>query len=272
MMHIDAVRPTTNSRSPSTRLPRIRGWRAWLPLAVFVLFLLSWEAIVRLGNYPAFLLPSPGRVARKFITVIGDGTLVRHTSTTLVEVLGGLALGVTVATALGYALAKSVTLERALSPYLVASQAVPIIAIAPLLVIWFGAGLTSKILISGLIVFFPVLVNTIAGVRGVPADLRALMRVLHASRWQTFVKLEVPAALPVLLAGLKVGATLSVIGAVVGEFAGSSAGLGFLISVADGQFDTARMFVGVLALIAVALTLYGSVVVIEKITMRWRES
>jgi NitT/TauT family transport system permease protein len=97
------------------------------------------------------------------------------------------------------------------------------------------------------------------------------MRVLHASRWQTFLKLEVPAALPVLLAGLKVGATLSVIGAVVGEFAGSNAGLGFMISVADGQFDTARMFVGVLALIALALALYGSVALIENRAMRWQQ-
>jgi len=270
-MTIDTATPMiAEPHAAPVKLFSIRGWRSWLPLVVFVFFLLSWEAVVQLGKYPAFLLPSPSRVAQKFVIVIGDGTLLRHTATTLVEVLGGLALGVMVATALGYALAKSVTLERALSPYLVASQAVPIIAIAPLLVIWFGSGLTSKILISALIVFFPVLVNTIAGVRGVPADLRALMRVLQASRWQTFLKLEVPASLPVLLAGLKVGATLSVIGAVVGEFAGSTAGLGFMISVADGQFDTARMFVGVIALIVLALVLYGTVALIEKRAMRWR--
>ncbi|MEJ2150545.1 MAG: ABC transporter permease, partial [Chloroflexota bacterium] len=182
----------------------------------------------------------------------------------------GLVLGVSVATVLGYALAKSVAVERALSPYLVASQAVPIVAIAPLLVIWFGPGLSSKILISALIVFFPILINTIAGVRDVPADLHDLMRSLHATRWQVFTRLEVPSALPVLLAGLKVGATLSVIGAVVGEFAGASAGLGVMISVADGQYDTARMFVGVLALVALALSLYGLVYLLEKRLLSWR--
>jgi len=247
-------------------------WRHSLPILALVLFVTGWEALVRVGNYPAFLLPTPERVARKLLSVIADGTLIRHTGVTLVEVLGGLALGLIVATVLGYALAKSVALERAIAPYLVASQAVPIIAIAPLLVIWFGPGLWSKILISALIVFFPILINTIAGVRSVPTDLRDLMRSLHATRWQTFAKLEVPAALPVLLAGLKVGATLSVIGAVVGEFAGSDAGLGFMISVADGQYDTARMFVGVLALVALALSLYGSVALIERRALAWRSS
>ncbi len=227
---------------------------------------------MRLGGYPAFILPSPGRVGRKLIEVALNGTLWAHMSVTLVEVLGGLALGVTVATLLGYAVAKSVTIERALSPYLVASQAIPVVAIAPLLVIWFGPGLLSKLLISALIVFFPVMVNTIAGVRGVPQDLRDLMRSLRASRWQTFRLLELPAALPVLLAGLKVGATLSVIGAVVGEFAGADAGLGFMINLADGQYDTARVFVGVLALIAMALTLYGAVGWLERRVLRWREA
>ena len=248
-----------------------RFWRAVLPLIVFAIFLLTWEALVRLGDYPAFLLPTPERVALKFVTVLQDGTLIRNTFVTLIEVLGGLALGAVLATALGYLLAKSVTLDRALSPYLVASQAVPIIAIAPLLVIWFGSGLISKVLISALIVFFPILINTIAGVRGVPSELHDLMRSLNARRWQTFAKLEVPAAMPVLLAGLKVGATLSVIGAVVGEFAGSEAGLGFMVSVANGQYDTARMFVGVFALIGLALALYGTVALIERRALAWRK-
>ena len=250
---------------------RLNGTRL-LPLLTLLLFLLGWETVVRIGAYPAFILPSPAQVASKLLAVAADGTLWRHMSVTLVEVMGGLALGVTLATVLGYAVAKSVTIERALSPYLVASQAIPIVAIAPLLVIWFGPGLLSKVLISGLIVFFPILVNTIAGVRGVSHDLRDLMRSLQASPWQIFAKLEVPAAMPVLLAGLKVGATLSVIGAVVGEFAGSDAGLGFMINLADGQYDTARVFVGVLALVLMALSLYGGVGWLERRALRWRDA
>lgn len=250
---------------------RLDGGRL-LPLLTLLLFLLGWEAVVRFGAYPAFILPSPVQVASKLLAVAMDGTLWRHMSVTLVEVMGGLALGVILATIIGYAVAKSITIERALSPYLVASQAIPIVAIAPLLVIWFGPGLLSKVLISGLIVFFPILVNTIAGVRGVSQDLRDLMRSLQATPWQIFAKLEVPAAMPVLLAGLKVGATLSVIGAVVGEFAGSDAGLGFMINLADGQYDTARVFVGVLALVVMALSLYGSVNWLERRALRWRDA
>jgi len=264
----DRHRQSKAERATHAAIP----WGRLLPVLTLILFLLGWEAVVRLGAYPAFILPSPARVAEKFVAVALDGTLWRHLGVTLVEVLGGLAIGVSLAVVLGYAVAKSVAIERALSPYLVASQAIPIVAIAPLLVIWFGPGLLSKVLVSALIVFFPILVNTIAGVRGVSQDLRDLMRSLQATPWQVFTKLEVPAAMPVLLAGLKVGATLSVIGAVVGEFAGSDAGLGFMINLADGQYDTARVFVGVLALIMLALSLYGAVGLLEKRALRWREA
>lgn len=259
-------------RQPQARQARYRfKWlHVWLPPLSLAAFLIFWELIVRLGAYPAFILPSPGQVGRKLLNVALDGTLWNHTAVTLIEVLGGLAVGLTVATILGYLLAKSVVIERALSPYLVASQAIPIVAIAPLLVIWFGPGLTSKILISALIVFFPILINTIAGVRSVSPDLHSLMRALHATPWQVFTKLEIPAALPVLLAGLKVGATLSVIGAVVGEFAGADAGLGFMINLADGQYDTSRVFVGVFALAVLALALYGIVSLIERRALAWR--
>ena len=143
-------------------------------------------------------------------------------------------------------------------------------AIAPLLVIWLGPGIFSKILICSLIVFFPVLVNTVVGLRGVSPNLHELMRSLEATRWQTFRSLEMPAAMPVLLGGLKIGATLSVIGAVVGEFVGSNRGLGFLINVARGQFDTALVFVGVITLAAIALSLYGMVAWAESKLLGWK--
>lgn len=247
-------------------------WRNLATPLVFVVVLLAWEAVVRLGGYPTFILPSPGQVGRTLVRVAVNGTLWRHAQITLIEVLGGLALGLSVATVLGYALAKSVTIERAISPYIVASQAVPVVAIAPLLVIWFGPGLWSKILISALIVFFPVLINTVVGVRSVEPDLRDLMRSLQATEWQIFAKLEVPAALPVLLGGLKIGATLSVIGAVVGEFAGAERGLGFLISLSNNAlYDTPQMFVAILTLVVMALGLYGVVATVERRALAWRK-
>jgi NitT/TauT family transport system permease protein len=158
-----------------------------------------------------------------------------------------------------------------LSPYLVASQAVPLVAIAPLLVIWFGPGMFSKVLICALIVFFPVLVNTVVGVRAVPPALHDLMLSLHARRGQILTKLEIPAALPVFLGGLRIGATLSVIGAVVGELVGSDSGLGFLINVGRGQYDTALVFVAVFMLIVMALFLYGLVAWLETRALFWQE-
>ena len=224
-----------------------------------------------MSHLPAFILPSPSDVWSRFLSAAADGTLAANSAATLEEILLGLALGVSLATILGYLVAKSRALERLLSPYLVASQAIPLVAIAPLLVIWFGPGIFSKILICAMIVFFPVLVNTIVGVRAVPAALHDLMQSLHASRRQILFKLEIPAALPVFLGGLRIGATLSVIGAVVGELVGSDRGLGFLINVGRGQYDTALVFVAVFVLIAMALVLYGIVAWLENRSLSWQE-
>jgi NitT/TauT family transport system permease protein len=233
--------------------------------------LLVWWLVARMASLPAFILPSPGDVWKRLLASASDGSLAYHAVATLTEIVLGLAFGVGLATALGYAVAKSRSLERVLSPYLVASQAVPLVAIAPLLVIWFGPGMFSKILICAMIVFFPVLVNTIVGVRAVPLALHDLMHSLHARRAQILLKLEIPAALPVFLGGLRIGATLSVIGAVVGEFVGSDRGLGFLINVGRGQYDTALVFVAVFVLIVLALALYGIVAWLEGRALVWQE-
>ncbi len=237
-----------------------------------VLTLALWWAVIWLADLPPFILPSPWQVAVRGWQALQDGTLLCHTWVTLQEVLAGLALGATTATVLGYALAKSRRLERILAPYIVASQSVPVVAIAPLLVIWFGTGLLAKTLICALIVFFPVLINTLVGVRSVPEELRDLLRSLDASPWQVARYLEIPAALPVFLGGLRIGATLSVIGAVVGEFVAADSGLGFLINMARGRYDTALVFVAVLALVALALALYGLVLALEHRFLAWQGS
>jgi NitT/TauT family transport system permease protein len=240
-----------------------------IPLAL-LLFLGMWSLIVRLGDYPPFILPSPLRVYGKFLTVVGDGTLWRHIRITLVEIFWGLALGLSLAISLGYLLAKSRLLERLLSPYIVAFQAIPIIALAPLLAIWFGYGSLSKILTCALVVFFPILINTIVGIRAVEEDLVDLMRSLEASRWQIFTMLEVPAALPVLFGGLRIGVTLSVIGAVVGEFVGADRGLGFLVNLSGGLFDTPLTFVALFVLGSIAIGLYLAVATLEGFLLSWK--
>jgi NitT/TauT family transport system permease protein len=244
----------------------------WFPaLAAVAACGIAWQAVTALAGLPAFILPGPLTVISRLTAVLANGSLLRHTLYTLGEVLAGMALGVGAAASLGYLLSKSRLAEQILSPYIVATQAIPVVAVAPLLFIWLGSGVFSKILICALIVFFPVLVNTVVGLRSVSANLRELMRSLGATRWQNFRHLELPAALPVLLGGLKVGATLSVIGAVVGEFVAPDRGLGFLISVARGQYDTALVFVGVFSLVALALALYGLVALAERRFLAWRE-
>lgn len=242
----------------------------WLVLLTIVLLVAIWALLVAATDVPAFLIPSPAGVWNKFLVALRDGSLVSNLLVTLFEVLAGLFIGSSVAMGLGYLLAKSHLMEKILAPYLVASQAVPVVAIAPLLVIWFGSGMFSKVLICSLTVFFPVLVNTMIGFRAVPENLRDLMRSLNATRLQKLRFLEIPAAVPVLFGGLRIGATLSVIGAVVGEFVGSDRGLGFLINVGRGQYDTALVFVAIFTLILMAVILYSLAMWAEKRSTRWK--
>jgi len=244
----------------------------WTAPISFGVALLIWWLVTRLAGLPAFILPSPLQVAVRFGKALLDGSLLSNTLVTLTEVLLGLLAGTVTAVVLGYFIAKSRLFERLVAPYLVATQAIPIVAIAPLLVIWFGPGIFSKVLICALIVFFPVLVNTVVGVRAVPKPLHDLMGSLYATPSQTLRYLELPAALPILLGGLRIGATLSVIGAVVGELVGSDQGLGFLVNVARGQYDTALVFVAVFTLILLALVLYGIVAFAESKLLVWQES
>lgn len=244
----------------------------WLMILVsFAGLLIGWHLLVVWGAYDRFILPGPVDVWRQLLIVGGDGRLLKHSLITISEVLPGLTIGLLIATPLGYLLAKSPLAERLLSPWLIASQAIPIIAIAPLLTIWVRSTYGARVLAAVLVVFFPILINIIAGLRSVPAELYELMHALQAGRWQIFSKLELPAALPVLLAGLKVGATLSVIGALVGEFVQpKSEGLGFLLVTARYQFKTDLVFVVLLALAVIALSLYGLVTLLEMRLLRWQ--
>jgi len=255
----------------ATLTQRVIALRSWLGGLSVLLFLATWHLATRYGGLPAFILPSPAAVGQRFLRAVMEGLLIEHTLITLLEVMVGLVTGASLATLIGYGVAKSRLLENLLAPYLVASQAIPMVAVAPLLIIWFGPGLFSKFLICALIVFFPVLINTVVGVRAVPKVYYELMRSLRATRRQTLLKLEVPAAMPILLGGLRIGATLSVIGAVVGELVGSDRGLGYLIYVGRSQYDTALVFVAVFTLIAMALGLYGLVTLLEKTLLAWQE-
>lgn len=252
------------------------SWLRRQPVSVtvslsFVLLLLLWQLLVGVGAYDKFILPGPLDVARQFGLVLADGRLLRHSLITISEVIPGLLIGASISLPLGYLLAKSPLAERLISPYLIASQAIPVIAVAPLLTIWIRSTFWARVLVAVLVVFFPVLINIIAGLRSVPRELYELMDSLQATRWQTFRKLEWPAALPIVLAGFKLGATLSVIGALVGEFVQpKTEGLGYLLITARYQFKTDLVFVVLFTLSAIALSLYGLVTIVEKRLLRWQ--
>ncbi|MEZ4556782.1 MAG: ABC transporter permease [Caldilineaceae bacterium] len=259
----------------AVRAARTRRWlgehgQLLLVPVVIAVGLLAWDLLVRWQEYPAFILPRPGVVWQKFLSVAADGTLWRHAQVTLLEIGLGLAFGLSAALALGYVLGKHPLVERLVAPYVVASQSIPIVAIAPLLVIWLGNGLASKVLVTALITFFPTLISTIVGIRNVDPDLHDLMRSLRATRGQIFRLLELPAALPVIFGGLKLSVILAVVGAVVGEFVGADVGLGFLINLARGVLDTPLMFVAVFTLIVIAQLLYLSVSALESVSLRWQ--
>jgi NitT/TauT family transport system permease protein len=235
---------------------------ALLSLAAFVAL---WKAVTVIGGYPEYILPAPEVVAARGARAVASGVLWQHTAATLLEVVLGFSLGAVAAVAAGIALGKSLLIERVLSPYIVAAQAVPILALAPLLDIWFGGGLLARVIICALIVFFPIAIATMVGIRSADPLLVEMLRSLGAGPGQLTVRVEVPTALPVIFGGLRVGVTLAVIGAVVAEWAGASVGLGVLINIANqGLFDTPLMFVALVTLAVIGLVFYGLVLAVER--------
>ena len=247
--------------------PRIGSSLAELwPIPVaFAVFVAVWKLVVMVGSLPVFILPPPETVALRFVTAWADGTIAPHAWTTIVEVALGFAVGAASGLVAGYALARSRLVERLVSPYLVAAQAVPILALAPLLALWFGPGLLAKVVICGLIVFFPVAIATMVGVRGVDRGLLELGRSLRASRRQVLLTIEIPAALPSVLGGLRVGVTLAVVGAIVGEWAGADKGLGLLVNLARGSlFDIPLLFATLVTIALLGIACYALVVIAER--------
>jgi NitT/TauT family transport system permease protein len=234
-------------------------------LASLGAFLAVWKLATVIGGYPEYILPAPEAVGERAVRAIGSGVLWEHTAVTLLEIVLGFAVGATAAVLTGVALGKSVLVERVLSPYIVAAQAVPILALAPLLDIWFGGGLLARVVICALIVFFPIAIATMVGIRAADPLLDEMLRSLGAGSGQRTRLLEIPSALPVIFGGLRVGVTLAVIGAVVAEWAGAGTGLGVLINIANqGLFDTPLMFVALAALAIIGLVFYGLVVIVER--------
>jgi len=272
MERIERIERAEGEAGPAPRTVAISSVakQAFLVILIISIFLLLWEVLARTQDVPSFFLPKPSDIARRFAIAVSDGTLARHLFYTWAEALAAFALAFIFSTSLGYVLAKSALLEKVVSPFIIASQSLPIFAIAPFVLIIFGNGFWSNAFMGALVAFFPMLVNNIAALRNIGEEQREVLRSYAATTGQVFSKLEVPATLPYLFGSMRVGITLSVIGVLVVELFWGDRGIGFLLNFARGQFDTPLLFAGILALILMNLTMYGVLALAQRFAMPWR--
>jgi ABC-type nitrate/sulfonate/bicarbonate transport system permease component len=242
--------------------------RALPAIVLIAALLLIWEFFGVLTGQPRYVVPPLSEVLEVAFTRAGD-KLLPATYVTAQEVILGFLLGGLTGFLIGTTIYLSFTIRRALLPLVIATQAVPVLAIAPILVIWFGFGLAPKVIVAALVVFFPVAINTMAGLNSVDRDMVRLMRSLDASDWRVFWSLNFPAALPMIFTGLKNAAAVSAIGAIVGEWVGSSAGLGPVMIEANASFKTATTFAAILYLAAIAIGLFAVVALTERLALPW---
>ena len=241
-----------------------------LSLCLFAIFLSAWQWGPGVLHVPSYFIPSFGKVFEVFLRLIREEHLGYHTLMTAAAVLIGFVIGSFIGMVVGYLLGMSPTAEVVLSPYILGLQIAPKVAFAPLFILWFGYNEYPKIVVAVLIVFFPVLVNVLSAIRTVDPDLRNLARSFSSTRAQLFWKIEFPSSLPALFAGLRIGATLAVIGVAVGEMVGGNIGLGYLLVYGEGQADTPMVFVTIIALTLIGILMYVAVVLAERWILSWQ--
>jgi NitT/TauT family transport system permease protein len=255
----------TRGRSPLRLL-------ASIPPALWTLIFLIvfWEIAVRVMQTPVYILPAPSRIAEEFVEYWPR--LLVNAGVTLSEVLVGFLCAVGVGVPLAVLVTYSRLAERAIYPLIVATQSIPKVAIAPLLLAWVGYGMAPKIVIVVLLSFFPIVINSVVGLKAASAEMIYLAQSMGASAWQAFWKFRLPQALPNIFAGLKLGAVLSVIGAIVAEFIGADSGLGYVILVAGSSFDIARQFAAIIVISAIGMIFFAVIGWIERVAVPWRDA
>ena len=253
-----------------SKVMRILPWIVTPTLVVAII--LTWHLIVTIGQVNPFLFPPPSAVGEKFVGLIVGCTVWSHTLTTLIEILAGFGIAVVTGVVVGVVLGKLPWLEASIRPLIVITQVAPKVAFIPLFVIWFGFGITSKIWLSALLAFFPIMLNMLLGVRSVEQGHREVMRSLNASRGQTLLQLEMRSVQPYLFAGMEVGIVLATTGAIVAEYIAGNQGLGFLVVSSMTQLDAALTFALILWLSLIGLGLYLIVNELKRFFIPWHES
>ena len=240
------------------------------PFLLILLLLVLWDLAIRLFKVPAYLIPPPWEVVKQLVAE-WPRLLAESWKTTLAT-LGGFGLTILIGIPIAMVIAYSRVVESYVYPLLVFSQSIPKVAIAPLFVVWFGFGILPKVISAFLLGFFPVVVSTVMGFKSVEPDMLDLSRSMGASRLQTFFKISLPQALPQIFSGLKVSVTLAVVGAVVGEFVGSNSGIGYVLQVANGNFDLPLMFAALVVLSSIGVILFVAVDLVERLMIPWHAS
>ena len=241
--------------------------RGILPSLIMGAGLLFWEVGVWIWTIPDWLLPPPSSIG--YALYDRAGLIAGHTIVTLEEVIIGFALALISGILLASCIVLSKTLERALYPFVIASQTVPIIVIAPMLLVWIGYGLAPKVIVVALISFFPIVVNTVDGMKSIDPDMERMMRTMGAGKWITFRKVQVPTSIPYMFSGFRVAVAMSVIGAVIGEWVGSSEGLGYLMIRSKPQFHTELVFAAIVILSIMGVVLFVLVGIVERMVVPW---
>ena len=240
-----------------------------VPVAILLIVLGIWEGVVHLFQMPRYILPAPSKIVVTLFTE--HAQLLKHTLVTLEEMLLGFVLAVSIGVPLAVLMFEFPALEKAFYPYVIGSQTVPVFAIAPLLVLWFGFGIASKVVMAALIVFFAIVLNTLDGLKSTDPDTVDLFRILRASRWQILWKVRIPSALPFIFSGAKIGISISTIGAVIGEWVGAKAGLGYLMLHANSRLQISLVFAAIFCLTVLGLSLFGVMTLLERYAMPWRQ-
>ncbi len=243
------------------------GWQRILPAVFLAAIVGLWELASRFTDVPVYILPAPSAIVERLVR--SWPLLWEHSIVTLTEIGIGFAVGVALGLALAIPIAYSTIFRNTIYPLIVASQAVPKIAIAPLMVLWLGFDIMPKIVVTALMVFFPVTVTAAEGFSSVDRNLLDLLRSVHASPAQIFFKIRFPHALPQIFSGLKIGITLAVVGAVVGEWVGADSGLGYLLVYANTLLDSTLLFASLILLIAIGVVLFVIVGVLERLLLPW---
>ncbi|WP_173932620.1 ABC transporter permease [Chelativorans sp. Marseille-P2723] len=228
-----------------------------------------WEAYCRLSGMPALILPAPTQILAVFFDVMSERSTFYHLSITLWEILAGFSIATVAGVFLGWLIYVSPIIQRALHPFIVASQVVPKVALVPLFVLWFGFGPASKIIVAAVIAFFPVMVNTHLGLRSVEDGHKDVFKALRANPFQRIMLLQIPSALPAILAGMEMAIVLATIGAVVGEYLGGSEGLGYLAVATMNAFQTDRLFVLIILLTLIGFSLFIVIATLRRMLTAW---